>query len=184
MGAMDTGSLNRLALSATTHCLTGCAIGEFCGMAVATALGWGNGPQIALAVTLAYIFGFGLTSIPLVRAGLGVGAVVSTALAADTVSISIMEAIDNLTVALIPNAIDAGLGDWLFYAGIAAGFAIAYPFAFLANRYLIARGKGHAVVHQYHGHDAAAIQRRRAPRVSNSSDEDQAVGEGAAQGGA
>jgi hypothetical protein len=144
------GSLNRLAVSATTHCLTGCAIGEILGMATATALGWGNAPQIALAIGLAYVFGFGLTSIPLVRAGLRPRAIVSTALAADTVSITIMEAIDNLTVVLIPQAMDAGLRDPLFYGSIAAGFAIAYPVAFLANRYLIARGKGHAVVHEYH----------------------------------
>src|SRR3954468_15503073 len=144
-------SLNRLAASATTHCLTGCALGEFAGMALATAFGWGNAAQIALAIALAYLFGFGLTSPPPVRAGLAAGAIVSTALAADTVSITIMEAIDNLTVVVIPNAVDAGLGDWLFYASIAAGFAIAYPFAFWANRYLIARGKGHAVAHAHHG---------------------------------
>jgi hypothetical protein len=144
--------LNRLAVSATTHCLTGCAIGEFAGMVVATALGWGNSAQLIAAILLAYLFGFGLTARPLVAAGLGAGAIVSTALAADTLSITIMEAIDNLTVVLIPNAIDAGLGDPLFYGSIAAGFAIAYPFAFLANRYLIARGRGHAVVHEQHGH--------------------------------
>jgi hypothetical protein len=145
-------NLNRLAVSATTHCLTGCAIGEFAGMAIATAFGWGNLAQTVLAVVLAYFFGFGLTAMPLIRAGLAAGAIVSTALAADTVSITIMEAIDNLTVVLIPNAIDAGLGDALFYGSIAGGFAIAYPFAFLANRYMIARGRGHAVVHEYHGH--------------------------------
>ena len=147
-----TANLNRLAVSATTHCLTGCAIGEFAGMAIATALGWGNFPQTALAIVLAYFFGFGLTAMPLLRAGLAPRAIVSTALAADTVSITIMEAIDNLTVVLIPNALDAGLDDALFYGSIAAGFAIAYPFAFLANRYMIARGKGHAVVHEYHHH--------------------------------
>jgi hypothetical protein len=145
-------ALNRLAVAATTHCLTGCAIGEVAGMAIATALGWPNGAQVVLAIGLAYVFGFGLTALPLVRAGLAAGAVISTALAADTVSITIMEAIDNLTVVLIPNALDAGLGDALFWGSIAAGFAIAYPFAFLANRYMIARGKGHAVVHEYHGH--------------------------------
>jgi uncharacterized protein DUF4396 len=145
-------NLNRLAASATTHCLTGCAIGEVAGMAIATAFGWGNLTQIGLAVVLAYFFGFGLTAMPLVRAGLAAGVIVSTALASDTVSITIMEAIDNLTVVVIPKAIDAGLDDALFYGSIAAGFAIAYPFAFLANRYLIARGKGHAVVHEYHGH--------------------------------
>src|SRR3954452_11209105 len=115
--------LNRLAIAATTHCLTGCAIGEVVGMAIATAFGWPNGAQIVLAIALAYVFGFGLTAMPLVRAGLAAGVVVSTALAADTVSITIMEAIDNLTVVLIPNAIDAGLGDVLFWASIAAGFA-------------------------------------------------------------
>src|SRR5919199_848776 len=145
-------SLNRLAASATTHCLTGCAIGEVAGMALATAFGWGNAAQIVLAIVLAYFFGFGLTAMPLVRAGLAAGAIVSTALAADTVSITIMEAIDNLTVVLIPNAMDAGLADALFYGSIAAGFAIAYPVAFLANRYMIARGRGHAVVHEHHGH--------------------------------
>jgi hypothetical protein len=150
--ATDGANLNRLATAATTHCLTGCAIGEVVGMAIATIFGWGNSAQIVLAIALAYAFGFGLTAMPLVRAGLAAGVVVSTALASDTVSITIMEAIDNLTVLLIPNALDAGLGDALFYASIAAGFAIAYPFAFLANRYMIARGKGHAVMHEYHGH--------------------------------
>jgi hypothetical protein len=149
---VEAPTLNRLAISATTHCLTGCAIGEVMGMAIATAFGWGNLASIVAAVVLAYFFGFGLTAMPLVRAGLAAGAIVSTALAADTVSITIMEAIDNLTVLLIPNAIDAGLGDPLFYGSIAGGFAIAYPFAFLANRYMIARGTGHAVVHEYHGH--------------------------------
>jgi hypothetical protein len=150
--AQPPGALNRLALAATTHCLTGCVIGEVLGMAIATAFGWPNAVQVVLAIGLAYVFGFGLTALPLVRAGLAAGVVVSTALAADTVSITIMEAIDNLTVVLIPNAIDAGLGDPLFWGSIAAGFAIAFPFAFMANRYLIARGKGHAVVHSYHEH--------------------------------
>lgn len=144
------GSLDRLALTATLHCLTGCALGEFAGMAIATAFGWGNAAQMVLAIFLAYCFGFALTALPLVRAGLGARQVVATALAADTVSITIMELIDNLTVLAIPDAINAGLGDALFYVSIAAGFAIALPFAFLANRYMIARGRGHAVVHGYH----------------------------------
>jgi hypothetical protein len=143
-------SLNRLAVSATTHCLTGCAIGEISGMFIGTALGWGNLATIALAVALAYVFGFGLTSLPLFRAGLTFAAIVPIALAADTVSITIMEVIDNLTVLLIPGAMEAGVDEPLIYASIAAGFAIAYPFAFWANRYLIARGRGHAVVHEYH----------------------------------
>ncbi len=149
-----TDSLNRLALSATVHCLTGCVIGEFAGMALGTALGWGNVAQIVAAVLLAYLFGFALTARPLIAAGMAAGAIVATALAADTVSITIMEAIDNLTIVLIPNAIDAGLTDALFYGSIALGFAIAFPFAFLANRYLIARGKGHAVVHEHHRVDS------------------------------
>jgi Domain of unknown function (DUF4396) len=141
--------LNSLAISATNHCLTGCVIGEVSGMALATAFGWGNIAQVALAVALAYFFGFLLTSLPLIRAGLAAGTIISTALAADTVSITIMELIDNLTVVLIPSALDADLGDPLFYGSIAAGFAIAYPFAFWANRRLIARGRGHAVVHEH-----------------------------------
>jgi hypothetical protein len=143
-------SLNRLAISATTHCLTGCAVGEVTGMVIATALGWGDFASIALAVGLAYLFGFTLTAVPLVRAGLAAAAVVSTALAADTLSITIMEAIDNLIVVLIPGAMDAGVDEPLIYASIAAGFAVAYPFAFLANRYMIARGKGCARAHQHH----------------------------------
>lgn len=148
--AAHDANLNRLAVSATTHCLTGCAMGELAGMVIATALGWGNLATIALAVALAFVFGFSLTAVPLARAGLAAGAVVSTALAADTVSISIMEAIDNLTILLVPGAMEAGLDEALLYASIAAGFAIAYPFAFLANRYMIARGKGCALTHQHH----------------------------------
>jgi uncharacterized protein DUF4396 len=144
------GNLNRLAVSATTHCLTGCAIGEILGVFLGTAFGWGNLATIILAIGLAYVFGFGLTSLPLFKAGLTFAAIVPIALAADTVSITIMEVIDNLTVLLIPGAMEAGVDEPLLYASVAAGFAIAYPFAFLANRYMIARGKGHAVVHEYH----------------------------------
>jgi hypothetical protein len=148
--ADQAASLNSLAISATTHCLTGCAIGEYTGMMIAMGLGWGDIASIALAVGLAYLFGFGLTSLPLIRAGLAAGAIVSTALAADTVSITIMEIIDNAFVVLIPGAMEAGIGDPLIYLSIAGGFAVAYPFAFLANRYMIGRGRGHAVVHEYH----------------------------------
>jgi hypothetical protein len=144
------GSLNRLAVSATLHCLTGCALGEIVGMMIAAALGWGNVAQIALAVGLAYLFGFGLTSLPLFRAGLTFAAIVPIALAADTVSITIMEVIDNLTVLLWPGAMEAGIGDPILYIAVAVGFVIAFPFAWWANRYMLARGKGHAVVHGYH----------------------------------
>ncbi len=143
-------SYNRLAASATTHCLTGCVIGEVTGMFIATALGWGIAASIALAVGLAYVFGFALTSLPLFKAGLAFSAIVPIALAADTVSITIMEAIDNGFVLLIPGAMEAGLADPLLWGSIAGGFVVAFPFAWAANRYMIARGRGHAVVHEYH----------------------------------
>ena len=145
-------SLNALAVSATSHCLTGCVIGEVAGIAIGTALGWGNLPTVFLAIGLAYLFGFGLTSLPLVRARLAVGTIVATALAADTVSITVMEAIDNGFVLIVPGAMEAGLADWLLWAAVLGGFVVAFPFAFVANRYMIARGKGHACVHQYHHH--------------------------------
>jgi hypothetical protein len=141
--------LNRVALSATAHCLVGCAAGELAGMMIAIALGWGAVASIALAVALAYLFGFTLTARPLVRAGLGAGAVVSTALAADTVSITVMEVIDNAFVVSVPGAMAAGLDDPLIYASIAGGFALAFPVAFVVNRYMIARGKGCAFRDQH-----------------------------------
>jgi hypothetical protein len=150
--AIHRSNLTRLAVSATNHCLTGCVIGEVTGMFIATALGWGDVASIALAVGLAYLFGFSLTARPLVKARLAAATVMSTALAVDTLSITIMEVIDNVFVVLVPGAMDAGVDDPLIYASIAGGFVSAYPFAFLANRYLIARGKGHALVHEYHGH--------------------------------
>jgi hypothetical protein len=141
--------LDRLAFSATLHCLTGCAAGEVTGMAIATALGWSNAGQIALAVGLAYLFGFGLTALPLVRASLPAGAIVSTALASDTISITIMEVIDNLFVIAVPGAMEAGVGEALLWTSVAGGFVIAFPFAFLANRWLVARGKGCAHSHPH-----------------------------------
>jgi hypothetical protein len=144
--------LNRLAASATNHCLTGCVLGEVVGLVVATALGWGNAASIALAVALAFLFGYTLTSLPLLRAGLPFGAIVPIALAADTVSIAIMELIDNVFILLVPGAMDAGLGDLRFWLPLLGGFAVAWPFAFAVNRALIRRGRGHAVVHAYHSH--------------------------------
>jgi hypothetical protein len=146
------GELNGLAISATLHCLIGCAAGEVAGVAIGTALGWGNIATIALAIGLAYVFGFSLTSLPLLRAGLAFGAIVPIALAADTVSITIMELIDNAFVLAVPGAMEAGVGDLLLWASVTGGFVVAFPFAWAANRYMIARGKGHAVVHEYHGH--------------------------------
>jgi hypothetical protein len=143
-------SLNRLAASATNHCLTGCIIGEVTGMTVATALGWGDIASIALAVGLAFLFGYTLTSVPLIRASLPLATIVPIALAADTVSIAIMELIDNLAMILVPGAMEAGLADARFWLPLLGGFVIAWPFAFMVNRAMIRRGKGHAVVHEYH----------------------------------
>ena len=150
LGAPLRSDLNRLAFSATNHCLLGCVLGEVTGMAIATALGWGDAASIALAVGLAFLFGYSLTMIPLLRGGLALAVAVTTALAADTISIAIMEAIDNLFVWMVPGAMEAGLGDALFWWPILTGFAIAYPFAFLAQRLLIARGRGHAHAHGHH----------------------------------
>jgi Domain of unknown function (DUF4396) len=144
--------LNRLAISATNHCLTGCVIGEVLGMVIATALGWGDIASIALAVALAFFFGYSLTSLPLLRAGLSIAAIVPIAFAADTISIAIMEVIDNGFMLLVPGAMEAGLGDVRFWAPLLGGFVIAWPFAFAVNRAMIRRGKGHAVVHEYHPH--------------------------------
>jgi hypothetical protein len=143
-------SLNQLAASATNHCLTGCLIGEVTGMTIATALGWGDVASIALAVGLAFVFGYTLTSFPLLRAGLAVASVIPIALTADTVSIAIMELIDNATMLLVPGAMEAGLMDLRFWLPLLGGFVIAWPFAFAVNRIMIRRGKGHAVVHEYH----------------------------------
>jgi len=142
--------LNRLAVSATNHCLTGCVLGEVVGMVIATALGWGNAASITLAVALAFLFGYTLTSLPLIRAKLPFAAIIPIALAADTVSIAIMEIIDNGFVLLVPGAMEAGLDDLRFWAPLLGGFVIAWPFAFGVNRMMIRRGKGHAVVHAYH----------------------------------
>src|ERR687898_9589 len=140
-------SLNRLATSATNHCLTGCVLGEVTGMVIATALGWGDIASITLAVVLAFLFGYALTSIPLLRSGLALAAVVPIALAADTVSIAIMELIDNAAMILVPGAMEAGLTDLRFWAPLLGGFVLAWPFAFAVNRAMIRRNRGHALAH-------------------------------------
>jgi len=145
-------SLNGYATFATLHCLAGCAIGEVVGMALATAFGWGNAVQIVLAIALAFVFGYALTMRPVLAAGVPFKHASRIALASDTVSISVMELVDNLFVLAVPGALAAGLGDAIFWWSIAIGFAIAFGPALLVNRWLIARGRGHAVVHQYHHH--------------------------------
>ena len=143
-------SLNRLALSATIHCLTGCAIGEVLGMVIGTALGWGNGETIVLSIALAFLFGYSLTMLPLLRGGVALAAAIPLAFASDTISIAIMEIVDNAIILVIPGAMEAGLTDLLFWGSLAGSLLVAGAAAYPANRYLIARGRGHAVVHAHH----------------------------------
>lgn len=141
-------ALSAVALSATLHCLTGCAIGEVAGMAIGTALGLSNLATIVLAIALAFLFGYTLTSLPLLRAGLALSAVIPIAFASDTLSIATMEVVDNLIVVMVPGAMDAGLDDILFWGSLSFALVIAGVFAFPVNRWLIARGKGHVAVHE------------------------------------
>lgn len=143
-------ALTKAAVSATLHCLTGCAIGEVLGMVVGTALGWTNWPTVILAIVLAFFFGYSLTMRPVLRSGLGFGRAVRVALAADTVSIAVMELVDNGVVLAVPGAMDAGLSSVLFWASLAVSLVIAFVVTVPVNRWLIARGRGHAVVHAHH----------------------------------
>jgi hypothetical protein len=140
----------RLAFNATLHCLTGCAIGEVAGMVIGTALGIGMWPTVALAVTLAFITGFGLTMIPLVGSGMGLGPSLRIAFVDDAVSVTIMEVVDNLVMIAIPGAMAAGPKDPFFWASLALALAVAFLAAFPVNLWLIGRGRGHAVVHHHH----------------------------------
>ena len=149
-------ALTRQAVSATAHCLTGCAIGEVLGMVIGSALGWSNIATIALAVGLAFLFGYSLTFAPVLRAGVALRAAIGVTLAADTLSITVMEIVDNAVMVLVPGAMAAGLASWLFWVALAGALAIAFVLTVPVNRWLLARGKGHAVVHQYHhggGHE-------------------------------
>ena len=141
-------ALDALALSATLHCLTGCAIGETLGMIVGTALGWSDWETIALAVPLAFLFGYTLTALPLLRAGIGVARVVPIALTSDTLSIAVMEIVDNAIMLLIPGAMEAGLTNVLFWGSLSVALVVAGAVAFPVNRWLIERGTGHAAVHR------------------------------------
>jgi hypothetical protein len=143
-------ALTRLAVSATLHCLTGCAIGEILGLVLATWWGWSNGPSIALAIVLAFVFGYTLTIIPVLRSGLVLKAAIGVALAADTVSILTMEIIDNAIMLVVPGAMQSSLTDALFWGSLTVSLVVAFGVTVPVNRALIARGRGHAVVHQHH----------------------------------
>jgi hypothetical protein len=149
-----TPSINRLATQATVHCLTGCSIGEVLGLVIATALAWHDLPSVVLSIVLAFVFGYALTVRPLLAGGIPYRRATRLAFASDTVSITTMEIVDTATVLLIPGAMAAGLTDGLFWGSLALSLAIAGVVAWPVNRWLIARGRGHAVVH-HAGHDAA-----------------------------
>jgi uncharacterized protein DUF4396 len=148
VGTMDTSW--RTAITATLHCLTGCAIGEVLGMVIGTALGWTTLPTVILSIALAFLFGYSLTMRPVLRAGVGFRTAVGVALAADTVSIAVMELADNAFIVAVPGAMDAGLTSALFWGSLAASLVIAFVVTVPVNRWTISRGKGHAVVHKYH----------------------------------
>ena len=142
--------LTRSAIRATLHCLTGCAIGEVLGMVIGTALGWHNAATVVLSIALAFLFGYSLTITPVLRSGLAFKAALGVALAADTLSITVMEIVDNALMLVIPGAMDAGLTSWLFWGALAFSLAVAFVLTVPVNRVLIRRGRGHAVMHQYH----------------------------------
>jgi hypothetical protein len=151
MTTATTGAaLTRAAVSATLHCLTGCAIGEILGMVISTALGWHNVASIVLSIVLAFIFGYALTIRPVLASGVGFRRAIGVALAADTVSIAVMELVDNATIVVVPGALDAGVGDVLFWASLIGSLVIAFFVTVPVNRWMISRGKGHAVAHEFH----------------------------------
>ena len=155
------GSANAMAVSATLHCLTGCAIGEIAGLMIGTALGFSNVATIALAVGLAFLFGYALSTLPLLKAGMALGAALSVVLAADTLSILTMEVVDNAVMVVIPGAMDAGLVNPIFWVGMMIALTAAFLAAYPVNRYLLQRGKGHALTHEYHhsSHEANGSRR-------------------------
>jgi hypothetical protein len=143
-------TLNQTAVSATLHCLTGCAIGEIMGLVIGESLGWSNGQTIVLAFVLAFVFGYSLSMLPLLKTGMALGAAMGLVLAADTLSIATMEVVDNAVMGVIPGAMEAGLVNPLFWVSMSAALAVAFAAAFPVNRYLLARGKGHALMHGHH----------------------------------
>jgi hypothetical protein len=152
---MQTSSINKTALSATLHCLTGCAIGEVLGLIIGEALGWPSGQTITLAIILAFLFGYGLSILPLLKARVALRTALGVVLAADTLSIATMEIVDNTVMAMVPGAMEAGLGNILFWISMVVALAAAFVVAFPVNRYLLQRGKGHALLHTYHHQDTA-----------------------------
>jgi hypothetical protein len=155
-----------MALSATLHCLTGCAIGEITGLMIGTALGLGTGWTVVLAVALAFLFGYALSTLPLLKSGLTLGAALALVLAADTLSIATMEVVDNAVMATIPGAMDAGLVNPVFWVSMMIALTVAFFAAYPVNRWLMARGKGHALTHEHHGAAAATGARRWIPDLS------------------
>lgn len=163
------GGVNAMAVSATLHCLTGCAIGEIAGLMIGTAAGLANGWTITISVALAFLFGYTLSTLPLVKAGLSVVAALSVVLAADTLSIATMEVVDNLVMAVLPGAMDAGLVNVVFWVGMMIALTAAFFAAYPVNRYLLQRGKGHALLHQYHqGGGQVTGVRRFIPSIATS----------------
>jgi hypothetical protein len=162
------GGLNRMALSATLHCLTGCAIGEIAGLLIGTAIGLSTSWTITLAIGLAFLFGYTLSTFPLVKAGLSLGAAFAVVFAADTLSIATMEVVDNAVMAVIPGAMAAGLVNWVFWVSMMFALSVAFLVAYPVNRYLLAHGKGHALTHAYHG-DIGPVTgvRRYIPNLSS-----------------
>jgi Domain of unknown function (DUF4396) len=166
-GDHATDGSNKMALSATLHCLTGCAIGEIVGLIIGTALGLTNVATIAIAVGLAFLFGYTLSTLPLLKAGLAVGTALSVVLAADTLSILTMEIVDNVVMAAIPGAMNAGLVNVIFWIGMILALGAAFVAAYPVNRFLLKRGKGHALTHEYHhGGDEPTGMRRYIPSLS------------------
>jgi hypothetical protein len=151
-------ALTGVAISATLHCLTGCAIGEVAGMAIGTAAGFSNLGTVILSIALAFLFGYSLTSLPLLRSGLALAAVIPIAFASDTLSIATMELVDNAVVLAIPGALNAGLDSLLFWGSLSFSLVLAGAFAVPVNRWLIARGKGHAVVHETGVHGGPPVR--------------------------
>lgn len=162
------GDINAMAVSATLHCLTGCAIGEIVGLIIGTALGLTNLATIGLAIALAFAFGYTLSTLPLLKAGLAIGTALSVVLAADTLSIATMEIVDNLVMAVIPGAMNAGLVNPIFWIGMMIALTVAFFAAYPVNRYLLQKGKGHALTHKYHGGAGSDVTgiRRLIPTLS------------------